>query len=93
MRLIDADELDRAFSKARWYPDGGMHHWGDRPNWCLHGSEVDRLIKEAPTIEAEPVRRGKWVLDGKYNRHCSLCNENVVWSFNYCPRCGAKMEV
>ena len=60
--------------------------------YALSANEVAKAVENAPTIEAEPVRRGKWVLDGKYDRHCSLCNENVVWSFNYCPNCGAKME-
>ena len=99
MRLIDADELDRAFSEARWYHDGGIHHWGDRSNWCLMGEEVERLITEAPTIDAEPVRRGKWEANvgGVY---CSECAdawsdevESMIQSFNYCPNCGAKMEV
>lgn len=57
MRLIDADELDRAFSEARWYSNGELHHWGDRPNWCLAGEEVERLITDAPTIDAVPVVR------------------------------------
>lgn len=105
MRLIDADELDRAFTKARWYHDGGMHHWGDRSNWCLRGEEVERLITEAPTIDAEPVKRGKWLItpytDYDDTYECSVCGNG--WTFiegtpkendaNYCPNCGAKMEV
>ena len=81
MRPIDADWVMNALTV-----------YGQSYDYVSVG-RVTEVIEDAPTIEAEPVRRGRWVLDGKYNRHCSLCNENVVWSFNYCPNCGAKMEV
>ena len=56
-----------------------------------------------PTIEAEPVRHGRWVekvglFDEIINR-CSVCEEDVfldgesiVGLYNYCPNCGAKMD-
>ncbi len=55
-------------------------------------------IQMLPRIEAEPVRRGKWLLEniGKPNEHCvcSECGTQVdsdeAW--HYCPNCGAKME-
>lgn len=50
MRLIDADALDAAFTDLRFSADGTLAHWGDRPDWCLHGSEVEKLIENAPTI-------------------------------------------
>lgn len=53
-RLIDADALDDAFTDLRWengdYKSGALIHWGDRPHWCLTGSEVENLINAAPTI-------------------------------------------
>ena len=63
------------------------------------------MIKEAPTIEAEPVRHGKW--DDKrvaFYRKCSECGATVknnlpdvfldcdIRDLHYCPNCGAKME-
>ena len=52
-RLIDADALDEAFSAIR-FDGNNLRHWGDRPNWCLQGNEVESLIDDAPTIiEAE----------------------------------------
>ena len=50
MRLIDADALDAAFTDLRFSADGTLAHWGDRPDWCLHGSEVEKLIENAPTV-------------------------------------------
>lgn len=51
--------------------------------------EMEKRLAE---LEAQLPKEGEWIMDGKYNRHCSRCNENVVWSFNYCPNCGAKMK-
>ena len=52
-RLIDADALDRAFTDLRFNSDGTLNHWGDRPGWCMHGYEVEKLIADAPTIVPE----------------------------------------
>lgn len=50
MRLIDADALDAAFTDLRFNTDRTLKHWGDRQDWCLHGSEVEKLIDNAPTV-------------------------------------------
>lgn len=65
-------------------------------------AHVSRWIKEAPTIEAAPVRKGKWIeVDDKYNRirgKCSVCGweahlyEDDVVGMPYCPNCGTSLE-
>lgn len=50
-RYIDADAIDKAFSKLRFNNDGELEHYGDRPNWYLWGSEVENLIADAPSID------------------------------------------
>ena len=52
-------------------------------------SQINSMENE---IEELMPKEGEWIMDGKYNRHCSRCNEDVVWSFNYCPNCGARMK-
>lgn len=60
-----------------------------------------------PTIEAEPVKHGRWITvsDGYGNGvamasicECSLCKD-TIWVYKnderkwkYCPNCGAKMD-
>ena len=79
MRLIDADELRKCFSLA------------------LHGKEVYNAeeilmtIQTTPTLDAEPVRHGHWVVDEDGNIKCSECGHHSVGD-NYCERCGAKMN-
>ena len=51
------------------------------------------IIKEAPTIEAEPIRHGKWIHTGFMEVKCSDCGNvfHELEDTNYCPNCGAKM--
>ncbi len=52
---------------------------------------------EAPTIEAEPVRHGRWIFKGKSNGRsiyqCSECKNDISGSAAYCKECGAKMDL
>ena len=56
-------------------------------------NKFKRAIKECPTVDAEPVRHGRW------NRGvCSECNfdwRNIAPTasvMDYCPNCGANMK-
>lgn len=60
---------------------------------------VNKLINQLPTIEAEPIKHGRWIEErsGKVldlvKYHCSECGRWQTWSnFPYCPNCGAKMD-
>lgn len=84
MRLIDADRLKEAFKtnffSRVWYPFDTI---------------IDE-IEDAETIDAEPVRHGRWddSFDG-ITPVCSVCGMSHN-CFNrtpeYCPHCGAKMD-
>ena len=58
-----------------------------------------RIITGAPTVDAEPVVRGRWEErykpNGEYvawdGYYCSACGKQAAKS-NYCPHCGAKMD-
>ena len=62
---------------------------------------VHNAIKNAPTIEAEPVRHGYWEnANGRpktYIRKCSVCGKEAYFcgrgcSYKLCPNCGADMR-
>ena len=65
-------------------------------------SYIEEFIDNAPTIDAEPVRHGRWIQSKTvYAYHnCSLCKVphkmqmscNVYVLLKYCPHCGAKMD-
>ena len=98
MRLIDADEIllneESEYTKTIWEVDYTVKIIIK----AVHNN-IQTLIQEAPTIDAVPVRHGKWVIEN-YNDKlcipcCSECNVFVTLSpykLNYCPNCGAKMD-
>lgn len=45
-------------------------------------------VKEAPAVDAEPVRRGRW-----HYGECSVCKGICIhYKPPYCPNCGCKMD-
>ena len=90
-KLIDAD----AFKK-----DNERLLHCDFP--YLSETTLEELIDEAPTIDAEPVRHGKWIkADSQqyFRKHypaftCSECGQrkDSQKKWNYCPNCGARMD-
>ena len=74
--------------------------------WLVEGvGEIPVITKEEidqmPTVDAEPVRHGKWCEGTEcYSDDfivCSVCGEafnvmdNDTYRFDYCPKCGARM--
>ena len=68
-----------------------------------------KLIADAPTVDAAPVKHGKWIMMGgmkppEYHHHhqCSVCEAYAPMQAPYgfkealtpwCPGCGAKMDL
>ena len=94
MRLIDADALLKTHcNECTLYPNDCL---GDD---CDSGAVIH--IKEAPTIDAEPVIHGRWIkkriMSIEWNCSeiyytCSKCNRTIECDSPYCPYCGAKMD-
>lgn len=98
MRLIDAEALkERKFvGVADWTPTEAtswQRGWNDA---------IDTIIEAQPTIEVEPVKKGKWIYDNQfhwYRASCSVCGYMRAtdikadnWNgWNYCPNCGARL--
>lgn len=62
----------------------------------IYGIEsVMEYIEQMPTIDAVPVVRGRWIpVDEKNDAFdCSECDAMVQKRCNYCPNCGAKMDL
>lgn len=61
----------------------------------------EKCIKDAPAVDAEPVRHGEWSnyqingydrLHPIYETRCSLCDKYARFKYRYCPHCGARMD-
>lgn len=82
MRLIDADCVKSKLNKSAL--GGHLHYY------------VCGVIDDAPTVDAEPVKYGRWITDDSkiYLRHkCSECGNEVILKYPYCENCGAKMDL
>ena len=102
-RLIDANALNWRASQKRMvelFPN-----WKELPQevkdmLCKHGKEFERLLKEAPTVDAVEVVHAKWRLETDDEEPnwffklvvCTACNKTADGTYNYCPNCGAKMD-
>jgi len=95
VRLIDANAF--AAQYGDYYAEEG-------PEEGFIGT-VGELIAKQPTIEAEPVRHGRWVSEKvrkpnwKGVEHdyfqpnsCSVCHTGFSVRTNFCPNCGARID-
>ena len=103
-RPIDADAL-KLPSELPVDPYDDPYFRGMYSGWNNAIRECKDLIDSAPTISPDEVRGvGKWIDNGVRAWSCSCCGTplNHIRQFasfeknelpNYCPSCGARMEV
>lgn len=94
MELIDRESLVKWLKDAGWY----LHTLeGTKSERKMLGKIIDH-VEAMPTVDAEPVKRGKWLSftdDGEQYEACSECEYTklIGGANSWCPACGAKMEV
>lgn len=59
-----------------------------------YADDVLASIDQAPKLDYEPVRHGKWISAGNGVYYCSKCDSRVPFALDhrYCRNCGAKMD-
>ena len=91
IRLIDADALTDELIKGIEADTGKSVQTTFTKSVCMI---LCKAIEQQPTVDAEPVRHGKWreypISDGMYQ--CSKCGVLRFGKSNYCPNCGARMD-
>ena len=80
-----------------------VHYDSERPLEMY--AKLLSVVNDAPTVDAEPVRHGKWIhnkwSEMRHDYDCSLCGCRITGvdpfslsatAYYYCPECGAKMD-
>lgn len=95
MRLVDADALSNAMYRKSFETNDGRQRW-DGGLWIRY-KVFEEARDEAPTVDAVPVRHGRWKRispAGIYE--CTKCGQEVMTSdidvYDYCHGCGATMD-
>lgn len=98
MRYIDGDALYDRFQNLS-YDDWNQ---GTGTTWANAFAEAADVVDDMPTEDVAPVRHGRWIDEGQYAdffpHHAYRCSEcgnhflEVEMYYEFCPRCGAKME-
>ena len=91
-KLIDADKLKRKCQKV------ATEAWKMKIKASIETTlnQFIDWIDQAEPVDAVPVRHGKWVddsngIEGAWN-YCSVCGEQAIDLYDYCPNCGARMD-
>ena len=94
-KLIDADALKESIDEHVYL----VHHGFNETEYGCTQYGIHQIIDDAPTIDAEPVRHGKWIDETfepwglvHHPFKCNLCGEHAEFASPYCPNCGARMD-
>lgn len=104
-RLIDADKLIDDLSDLKRSPWANEPWASDQRKLGIREAldMIQSIVRvDSQTVDAVPVRHGKWGEGLEcYSDDfivCSICGEafnvldNDTYRFNYCPKCGARMD-
>ncbi len=91
MRLIDADEMRENLLWCKSQSSRYDNYWDD---------VIERLDAQ-PTIDATPVKHGKWFDAMVGELPVQVCDQCCTFfplaytggGHHYCPNCGAKMDL
>lgn len=103
-KLIEADALLASLRESRdranvWLSDCreyGSEMTGRAEQAVMTFNECILRVKGAPTVDAVPVRHGRWTIEdcraATYRYCCSNCTAHHRARYAYCPSCGAVMD-
>ena len=69
----------------------------ENPNWTPQ--RVKTLLLRQPASDVAEVVHGRWIwneegeIDWEQFYRCSNCGDKEYWESNFCPNCGAKMDL
>lgn len=97
MRLIDIEPFEKNIEGVDCFHSCVLH-FTEFHHTHVNCAHLD--TKDIPTVDAEPVRYGKWVKLGQqtygggrnYTHYCSECGKHGFDDYERCHGCGARMD-
>ena len=89
MRLIDADALKESLKELK--AEGNNRRYVQGLQDAIDGF-FPQIIDDEPTIDAEPVKHGYWIVADDGVTRCSICYGASDYERSFCGDCGAKMD-
>ena len=82
------------YIKLEYAVDAVLDVYYNTPDIDLSGGKFEAAILKIPVADVAPVRHGKWLHRKNGVAYCSECEVDTVEDeTNYCPNCGAKMDL
>ena len=91
--------IDKAALPEHKFPEVQCNGFGDGPAYRQGWNDaIDAIVDNEDTVDAVPVRRGRWVMiEGElaFWDKCSECGKKILHRtpyYDFCPNCGANMR-
>ena len=82
------------YIKKEYTVDAVLDVYYDTPDIDLSGEKFEAAIRKIQAADVAPVRHGRWLHRKNGVAYCSECEVDTVEDeTNYCPNCGAKMDL
>ena len=81
------------------YIEAGLNNPDKAKAFGHDAIEILAEVHYMPAAEVAPVRHGRWIwneegeIDWEQFYRCSNCGDKEYWESNFCPNCGAKMDL
>lgn len=88
--IADYSADEHPYSKDPEHPETYSDYnqgWNDACDY------IRGKLEDMPDADVAQVRHGRWKRYGRNLGECSNCGEIVNIRYNYCPNCGAKMDL
>ena len=97
LTMAEYIEREAAIAKCREIVACEWNHRASPVSWADAYEQFAEDIEETPTADVAPVRHGRWLpfhsTAAGDIQYCSACEIGCTWKPNYCPNCGAKMDL
>ena len=84
------------YIKREYAVDAALDVYYDTPDIDLSGEKFEAAILKIPAADVAPARHGRWLCvdtDTEQFFLCHRCKKKEYWESDYCPSCGAKMDL